>query len=148
MQNTSTQFLMVEFCAWQGNWNYFAAIRSEKRGAKLEATHLEKAKELYTKVCFPLFSYLKLFNHLYSLACLSLSRIDQIIFSKDFFFFFVKNVDCPFLSPLVFCTWFSISQLKLNIFPRTRSCLQMSRECSIRIRQFMQKLSVSLYVVR
>ncbi|KAJ0970982.1 hypothetical protein J5N97_018941 [Dioscorea zingiberensis] len=33
-----------------GNWNYYAAIRSEKRGAKLEATHLEKAKELYTKV--------------------------------------------------------------------------------------------------
>ncbi|PIA27250.1 hypothetical protein AQUCO_08200042v1 [Aquilegia coerulea] len=33
-----------------GNWNYFAALRSEKRGAKLEATHLEKAKELYTKV--------------------------------------------------------------------------------------------------
>lgn len=33
-----------------GNWNYFAATRSEKRGAKLEATHLEKAKELYTKI--------------------------------------------------------------------------------------------------
>ncbi|KAL5995315.1 Protein CTR9 [Asimina triloba] len=33
-----------------GNWNYFAAVRSEKRGLKLEATHLEKAKELYTKV--------------------------------------------------------------------------------------------------
>ncbi|XP_042498406.1 protein CTR9 homolog [Macadamia integrifolia] len=33
-----------------GNWNYFAAVRSEKKGAKLEATHLEKAKELYTKV--------------------------------------------------------------------------------------------------
>ncbi|XP_071911195.1 protein CTR9 homolog [Coffea arabica] len=33
-----------------GNWNYFAAIRSEKRAPKLEATHLEKAKELYTKV--------------------------------------------------------------------------------------------------
>ncbi|KAF9599832.1 hypothetical protein IFM89_001778 [Coptis chinensis] len=33
-----------------GNWNYFAAARSEKKGAKLEATHLEKAKELYTKV--------------------------------------------------------------------------------------------------
>ncbi|KAL5714525.1 Protein CTR9 [Ranunculus cassubicifolius] len=33
-----------------GNWNYFAAVRSEKRGPKLEATHLEKAKELYTKV--------------------------------------------------------------------------------------------------
>ncbi|KAK9099493.1 hypothetical protein Syun_026538 [Stephania yunnanensis] len=33
-----------------GNWNYYAALRSEKRGPKLEATHLEKAKELYTKV--------------------------------------------------------------------------------------------------
>ncbi|KAF3326627.1 RNA polymerase-associated protein CTR9 [Carex littledalei] len=34
-----------------GNWNYFAALRSsEKKGPKLEATHLEKAKELYTKV--------------------------------------------------------------------------------------------------
>ncbi|PQQ04647.1 protein CTR9 homolog isoform X1 [Prunus yedoensis var. nudiflora] len=33
-----------------GNWNYFAAIRNEKRAPKLEATHLEKAKELYTKV--------------------------------------------------------------------------------------------------
>ncbi|ONK66403.1 uncharacterized protein A4U43_C06F7480 [Asparagus officinalis] len=32
------------------NWNYFEAIRSEKRVAKLEATHLEKAKELYTKI--------------------------------------------------------------------------------------------------
>ncbi|XP_030448357.1 protein CTR9 homolog isoform X1 [Syzygium oleosum] len=33
-----------------GNWNYFAAMRNEKRAPKLEATHLEKAKELYTKV--------------------------------------------------------------------------------------------------
>lgn len=33
-----------------GNWNYFAAVRFDKRNAKLEATHLEKAKELYTKV--------------------------------------------------------------------------------------------------
>ncbi|KAL2529956.1 Protein CTR9-like protein [Forsythia ovata] len=33
-----------------GNWNCFAAIRNEKRAPKLEATHLEKAKELYTKV--------------------------------------------------------------------------------------------------
>lgn len=33
-----------------GNWNYFAAIRSEKRNPKLEATHLEKAKELYTNI--------------------------------------------------------------------------------------------------
>lgn len=33
-----------------GNWNYFAAIRNEKRNPKLEVTHLEKAKELYTRV--------------------------------------------------------------------------------------------------
>ncbi|OAY79864.1 Protein CTR [Ananas comosus] len=33
-----------------GNWNYFAALRPDKKGQKLEATHLEKAKELYTKV--------------------------------------------------------------------------------------------------
>uniref|UniRef100_A0A7N0ZW54 Uncharacterized protein n=1 Tax=Kalanchoe fedtschenkoi TaxID=63787 RepID=A0A7N0ZW54_KALFE len=33
-----------------GNWNYFAALRNEKRAPKLEATHLEKAKELYSKV--------------------------------------------------------------------------------------------------
>ncbi|KAM7256308.1 hypothetical protein ACFE04_012049 [Oxalis oulophora] len=33
-----------------GNWNYFAALRNEKRAPKLEATHLEKAKELFTKV--------------------------------------------------------------------------------------------------
>ncbi|CAN6472201.1 unnamed protein product [Victoria cruziana] len=33
-----------------GNWNYFAAVRTEKRDPKIEAMHLEKAKELYTKV--------------------------------------------------------------------------------------------------
>ncbi|GAB2276267.1 hypothetical protein Dimus_010998 [Dionaea muscipula] len=33
-----------------GNWNYFAALRNEKRSSKLEATHLEKAKELYKNV--------------------------------------------------------------------------------------------------
>lgn len=33
-----------------GNWNYFAALRSEKKAPKLEATHLEKAKELFTRV--------------------------------------------------------------------------------------------------
>ncbi|KAL6555617.1 hypothetical protein OROHE_007289 [Orobanche hederae] len=32
------------------NWNYFAANRNEKRAPKLEATHYEKVKELYTKV--------------------------------------------------------------------------------------------------
>ncbi|WZY84448.1 hypothetical protein YC2023_030832 [Brassica napus] len=41
------KFLLVMV---QGNWNYFAAMRNEKRNPKLEATHLEKAKELYTKV--------------------------------------------------------------------------------------------------
>lgn len=43
---------------WKGNWNYFAAIRNEKRNPKLEATHLEKAKELYTRVQFSDFSCL------------------------------------------------------------------------------------------
>ncbi|MCO5577224.1 hypothetical protein L7F22_031049 [Adiantum nelumboides] len=33
-----------------GNWNYYAAGRGEKRDSKLEATHLEKARELFTKV--------------------------------------------------------------------------------------------------
>nr|GEY99826.1 protein CTR9 homolog [Tanacetum cinerariifolium] len=33
-----------------GNWNYFTAVKSEKRAPKLEATHLKKSKELYTKV--------------------------------------------------------------------------------------------------
>ncbi|KAH7315078.1 hypothetical protein KP509_21G032900 [Ceratopteris richardii] len=33
-----------------GNWNYYAAGRGEKRDAKLEATHLEKARELFYKV--------------------------------------------------------------------------------------------------
>lgn len=33
-----------------GNWNYYAALRNEKRAPKLEATHLEKSKELYTRV--------------------------------------------------------------------------------------------------
>uniref|UniRef100_A0A0D6R6J2 Uncharacterized protein n=1 Tax=Araucaria cunninghamii TaxID=56994 RepID=A0A0D6R6J2_ARACU len=33
-----------------GNWNYFAASRSEKRDTKLEATHLEKSRELFCKV--------------------------------------------------------------------------------------------------
>ncbi|GAB2286038.1 hypothetical protein Dimus_020461 [Dionaea muscipula] len=33
-----------------GNWNYFAALHNEKRSSKLETTHLEKAKELYTNV--------------------------------------------------------------------------------------------------
>ncbi|BBN12945.1 RNA polymerase-associated protein CTR9 [Marchantia polymorpha subsp. ruderalis] len=33
-----------------GNWNYYAAVRGERKDPKLEATHLEKAKELYNKV--------------------------------------------------------------------------------------------------
>ncbi|CAM6088195.1 unnamed protein product [Calypogeia fissa] len=33
-----------------GNWNYYAAVRGERKDPKLEATHLEKAKELYQKV--------------------------------------------------------------------------------------------------
>ncbi|KAK9148561.1 hypothetical protein Scep_007318 [Stephania cephalantha] len=33
-----------------GNWNYYDALRFEKIGPKLEATHLEKTKELYIKV--------------------------------------------------------------------------------------------------
>lgn len=41
------------FVVVKGNWNYFAAIRNEKRNPKLEATHLEKAKELYTRVWMP-----------------------------------------------------------------------------------------------
>lgn len=35
----------------QGNWNYFAANRPEKKAPKFEATHREKAKELYSNVC-------------------------------------------------------------------------------------------------
>lgn len=33
-----------------GNWNYFAAVRNEKKDSKLEATHLEKSRESYCKV--------------------------------------------------------------------------------------------------
>lgn len=33
-----------------GNWNYYAATRGEKKVPKLEATHLEKARDLYQKV--------------------------------------------------------------------------------------------------
>uniref|UniRef100_A0A0E0AJL5 Uncharacterized protein n=1 Tax=Oryza glumipatula TaxID=40148 RepID=A0A0E0AJL5_9ORYZ len=33
-----------------GNWNYFAANRPEKKAPKFEATHREKAKELYSNV--------------------------------------------------------------------------------------------------
>ena len=32
-----------------GNWNYFAAVRGEKKAPKLEAIHLEKAREFYQK---------------------------------------------------------------------------------------------------
>lgn len=43
-------FHVLIFFIDKGNWNYFAAVRNEKRNPKLEATHLEKAKELYTRV--------------------------------------------------------------------------------------------------
>lgn len=33
-----------------GNWNYYAATRGEKKVPKLEATHLEKSRDLYQKV--------------------------------------------------------------------------------------------------
>ncbi|KAL3681937.1 hypothetical protein R1sor_024893 [Riccia sorocarpa] len=33
-----------------GNWNYYAAVRGERKDPKLEATHFEKAKELYQRV--------------------------------------------------------------------------------------------------
>ncbi|KAG0580584.1 hypothetical protein KC19_4G184500 [Ceratodon purpureus] len=33
-----------------GNWNYYAATRGEKKVPKLEAIHLDKARELYQKV--------------------------------------------------------------------------------------------------
>ncbi|XP_020084440.1 protein CTR9 homolog isoform X2 [Ananas comosus] len=42
--------LFYRLILFKGNWNYFAALRPDKKGQKLEATHLEKAKELYTKV--------------------------------------------------------------------------------------------------
>lgn len=53
--------LLCLFDILQGNWNYFAAIRNEKRNPKLEATHLEKAKELYTRV--------RVFYHLFFVSC-------------------------------------------------------------------------------
>lgn len=53
----------------KGNWNYFAALRNEKRAPKLEATHLEKAKELYTRVCY-IFFLLSICHHLLSVICL------------------------------------------------------------------------------
>ncbi|XP_022754799.1 protein CTR9 homolog isoform X3 [Durio zibethinus] len=50
LHNTGTANLLYRLILFKGNWNYFAAIRNEKRNPKLEATHLEKAKELYTRV--------------------------------------------------------------------------------------------------
>ena len=32
-----------------GNWNYYAAVRGEKKAPKLEAIHLDKAREFYQK---------------------------------------------------------------------------------------------------
>jgi hypothetical protein len=40
----------------KGNWNYFAANRPEKKAPKIEATHREKAMELYQSVCCFTFS--------------------------------------------------------------------------------------------
>ncbi|CAH9084050.1 unnamed protein product [Cuscuta europaea] len=64
-----------------GNWNYFAAIRNEKRAPKLEATHLEKAKELYTKVLFQQNSSLYAANG----AGVILAEKGQFDISKDLF---------------------------------------------------------------
>ncbi|KAG9160851.1 hypothetical protein Leryth_008663 [Lithospermum erythrorhizon] len=64
-----------------GNWNYFAAIRSEKRNPKLEATHLEKAKELFTKVLFDHNSNLYAANG----AGVILAEKGQFDISKDLF---------------------------------------------------------------
>ncbi|XP_019173457.1 PREDICTED: protein CTR9 homolog [Ipomoea nil] len=64
-----------------GNWNYFAAIRNEKRNPKLEATHLEKAKELYTKVLFQHNSNLYAANG----AGVILAEKGQFDISKDLF---------------------------------------------------------------
>lgn len=64
-----------------GNWNYFAAVRSEKRGSKLEATHLEKAKELYTKVLHLHPSNLYAANG----AAVVLAEKGQFDISKDIF---------------------------------------------------------------
>ncbi|KAI3740825.1 hypothetical protein L2E82_31299 [Cichorium intybus] len=47
--NDHRELLSFHCFRLKGNWNYFAAVRSEKRAPELEATHLEKAKELYTK---------------------------------------------------------------------------------------------------
>ncbi|XP_019236499.1 PREDICTED: protein CTR9 homolog, partial [Nicotiana attenuata] len=64
-----------------GNWNYFAAIRNEKRAPKLEATHLEKAKELYTKVLFQQNANLYAANG----AGVVLAEKGQFDISKDLF---------------------------------------------------------------
>lgn len=72
-----------------GNWNYFAAVRpekrgskvEEKRGSKLEATHLEKAKELYTKVLHLHPSNLYAANG----AAVVLAEKGQFDISKDIF---------------------------------------------------------------
>jgi hypothetical protein len=47
---------MVIFFLLKGNWNYFAANRPEKKAPKFEATHREKAMELYQSVCIINFS--------------------------------------------------------------------------------------------
>ncbi|GAY68479.1 hypothetical protein CUMW_264470 [Citrus unshiu] len=64
-----------------GNWNYFAALRNEKRAPKLEATHLEKAKELYTRVIVQHTSNLYAANG----AGVVLAEKGQFDVSKDLF---------------------------------------------------------------
>lgn len=65
----------------KGNWNYFAALRNEKRAPKLEATHLEKAKELYTRVIVQHTSNLYAANG----AGVVLAEKGQFDVSKDLF---------------------------------------------------------------
>ncbi|KAE8715263.1 Protein CTR9-like protein [Hibiscus syriacus] len=64
-----------------GNWNYFAANRNEKRNPKLEARHLEKAKELYTRVL------VQHTDNLYAANCAGevLAEKGQFDVSKDIF---------------------------------------------------------------
>ncbi|KAL5703019.1 Protein CTR9 [Ranunculus cassubicifolius] len=64
-----------------GNWNYFAAVRAKRRDSKLEATHLEKAKEIYTKVLTEHTSNLYAANG----AAVVLAEKGQFDVSKDLF---------------------------------------------------------------
>ncbi|KAJ7515098.1 hypothetical protein O6H91_23G071200 [Diphasiastrum complanatum] len=64
-----------------GNWNYYAATRGEKKDPKLEATHLEKARELYQKVL------VQRPNNLYAANGLGVVLAEKGLFdiSKDIF---------------------------------------------------------------